>query len=143
MGSKNDIELGVLPFFFKHYFRKDFDSKIIKITKRKKNKIIKDRPFLTNAFVKSSFQDILNNTICILKNEEESVYDCLSKIVLHIKDENGKKELKEKKVIYHIMSGKNCNFIKTIYVTNEKQIRKSFCESKELKILNKEEFISN
>ena len=90
-----------------------------------------------------TFQEILNNTICILKSEEDNVYDCLSKTVIVIKDENGKKEFKEKKVIYHIIPGKNCNFIKTIYITNEKQIRKDFDESKELKILNKEEFTTN
>lgn len=143
MGSKNDIELGILPFFFKHHFKKDFDSKVVKITKRKKNKIIKDRPLLRNSFDKSTFQEILNNTICILKSEEENVYDCLSKTVIVIKDEDGKKEFKEKKIIYHIISGRNCNFIKTIYITNEKQIRKDFDESKELKILNKEEFTTN
>ena len=143
MGSKNDIELGILPLFFKHYFKKDFDSKIVKITKRKKNKIIKDRPLLTNSFDKSTFQEILNNTICILKSEEENVYDCLSKTVIVIKDEDGKKEFKEKKIIYHIISGRNSNFIKTMYITNEKQIKKDFDESKELKILNKEEFTTN
>jgi len=143
MGSKNDIDLGILPLFFKHHFKKDFESKVVKITKRKKNSIIKDRPFLINSFVKSTFQEILNDTICILKNEEENVYDCLSKTVIFIKDEKGRKTLKEKKVIYHISTRKNCNFIKTIYITNEKQIKKDFKESKELKILNKEEFTTN
>ena len=143
MGSKNDIELGVLPPFFKHYFKTTFDSKVVKITKRKKNKIVKDRPLLRTIFNKLNFQEIMNSTIAISKNEEENVYDCLSTIVLFTKDKNGKIVERHKKVIYHIIPGKKFSSVKTIYITNEKQIRKDFDESMNLVILKKEEFTTN
>ena len=130
MGTKNRIFLGVLTYSILHKIRNKFISKKIFINDKVFKKI-KNKHFDVVAYInEEKFLIVLENTICIYFDEDENIYNCLSKI-------------EGKFIIYGIVPKNIRNDVTTLFYTNIKQIKKKFPNDENLRILKKEEYTIN
>lgn len=123
MGTKNRIHLGKLSKYFLHKVR-FFETSELYITdnKIKKIKSNNNRLNLIDYLNKEDFSSLIDDVIYVSYEEEENIYNCLTKI-------------DEKFVIFGIVSKNLRNEITTLFYTNERQIKNKF--------LNKEKFTTN
>lgn len=131
MGTKNRIHLGKLSKYFLHKVR-FFETSELYITdnKIKKIKSNNNRLNLIDYLNKEDFFSLIDDVIYVSYEEEENIYNCLTKI-------------DEKFVIFGIVSKNLRNEITTLFYTNERQIKNKFLNKENLIVLNKEKFTTN
>lgn len=131
MGTKNRIHLGKLSKYFLHKVR-FFETSELYITdnKIKKIKSNNNRLNLIDYLNKEDFSSLIDDVIYVSYEEEENIYNCLTKI-------------DEKFVIFGIVSKNLRNEITTLFYTNERQIKNKFLNKENLIVLKKEKFTTN
>lgn len=131
MGTKNRIHLGKLSKYFLYKVR-FFETSELYITdnKIKKIKSNNNRLNLIDYLNKEDFSSLIDDVIYVSYEEEENIYNCLTKI-------------DEKFVIFGIVSKNLRNEITTLFYTNERQIKNKFLNKENLIVLKKEKFTTN